>query len=298
MAGKPSKNRNSRRASSPGLFSIITEAPRIVGEFCVAAVSSSYIRKNTPKGDGHTVMVVPGFLAGDGTTSMLRGFLNDHGYEAVGWEQGRNKELRKDTLENFEARIKELYEEKGEKISLVGQSLGGVLSLIAASRNPQYVRSVTTLGSPIQCGEYPEGVVNFLRRYFCHLNSDEETDKHIDQLSEEISPANKWLKKLKKVPVTAIYSKGDGIVGTDIAVLPKERKRHQNVDIAPIGSHVGMGVNSQVFVILADRLAADPESPGKFNHNDYLWAFPGGLYDALIGRPANNNIKGPSGPKR
>ena len=53
-----------------------------------------------PQGDGHTIMTIPGFMGADGSTSRLRKFLNDRGYQAIPWGLGRNAaEASADTLE-------------------------------------------------------------------------------------------------------------------------------------------------------------------------------------------------------
>ena len=43
-----------------------------------------------PRGDGHGVLIFPGLLAGDLSTGPLRGFLRWLGYDARGWDLGRN----------------------------------------------------------------------------------------------------------------------------------------------------------------------------------------------------------------
>src|SRR5258708_22821075 len=43
-----------------------------------------------PRGDGHGVLVLPGFLATDTSTGVLRRFLRRLGYSVRGWEIGRN----------------------------------------------------------------------------------------------------------------------------------------------------------------------------------------------------------------
>ena len=43
-----------------------------------------------PRGDGHPVMVLPGFMASDQSTAVLRGYLKQLGYDSMGWELGQN----------------------------------------------------------------------------------------------------------------------------------------------------------------------------------------------------------------
>jgi hypothetical protein len=75
----------------------------------------------TPRGDGHAVLVLPRLLADDSSTHAPRSFLNSHGYEAHGWNQGRNCGLRRSLESDMLARIDELFgRHGGRKISLVG----------------------------------------------------------------------------------------------------------------------------------------------------------------------------------
>jgi hypothetical protein len=43
-----------------------------------------------PRGDGHPVLVLPGLVASDRSTRLLRHFLAGRGYEVHGWGLGRN----------------------------------------------------------------------------------------------------------------------------------------------------------------------------------------------------------------
>ncbi len=293
---EPEDNKNKRTVNPPRAIATRTEIPRIVAEFCMAALSIPYVRKRVPEGDGHPVIVTPGFMADDNTTGLMRSFLNGQGYNAVGWGQGQNIHVTKEMFDAFEKKIKDLYEETGEKVSLVGQSLGGMFSLIAAAKNPQYVRSVTTLGSPIEGAEFPEGIAESCRAVFEFMT---EEDEHLAELKKETVPIQKLMDRLKDIPVTIVYSKGDGIVSPDIAKIPEETDKHRNVEIGALSSHTGMAANLQVFVVIADRLAADAENPEKFKHSDYSWAFPMNIYGFRVKQAmeeADNDNNPPSKP--
>ena len=58
----------------PGLFLSLTEAHRALAEIVSLRLSRSALRK-APKGDGHPVMVLPGFLGSDGYNAAMRRFL-------------------------------------------------------------------------------------------------------------------------------------------------------------------------------------------------------------------------------
>src|SRR5712672_259953 len=80
----------------------------------------------TPMGDGHPVLVLPGLVASDTSTRPLRSFLKHRGYAVSGWGQGRNLGLRDGVQQAMVDLVRELSDNHGRKISLVGWSLGGV----------------------------------------------------------------------------------------------------------------------------------------------------------------------------
>ena len=96
--------------------------------------------------DGPKVMVIPGFVANDRTTLGLQRALAAAGYRVAGWGMGLNKGVRPDTLERLAARIEAFG--KGEKVVLVGWSLGGVFARELAKLRPDLVDKVVTMGSP------------------------------------------------------------------------------------------------------------------------------------------------------
>jgi pimeloyl-ACP methyl ester carboxylesterase len=59
------------------------------------------------------------------------------------------------------------------------------------------------------------------------------------------------------IPTTSVYSRTDAIVSWRASLLPR-RALHENVEVA--GSHLGLGHNPAVAIVVADRLAQDPES--------------------------------------
>ncbi len=97
-------------------------------------------------GDGHTVIVFPGFMASDRTTSRLRRSLQAAGFDVHGWGLGRNRGIKPDTLD----RIANQIEGRGfsRPVTLIGWSLGGLVAREYAKRFPNQVSRVITLGSP------------------------------------------------------------------------------------------------------------------------------------------------------
>jgi len=195
--------------------------------------------KKLPKGDGHAVIVFPGFGGSDRSTKPLRGLLNSLGYRAQGWGLGSNL-FFDDSLEaEMVALVREVAKESGQKVSLIGWSLGGLYAREIAKSCPDLIRCVITLGSPIS-GRSRHSSAHTL---FQSINGEPtETDKVRNRSLQEAPP----------VPTTSIYSKTDGIVAWEGSVQ-KDSEQTENIEIP--ASHLGMGVNPLAMVVLADRLS-------------------------------------------
>ncbi|MEM6319016.1 MAG: alpha/beta hydrolase [Bacteroidota bacterium] len=223
----------------PSLFWLSTEIGRAITEF---GFSYPFRAFSTPKmtGDGHPVLVLPGFMASDKSTKVLRGFIQKCGYEAVAWDLGRNRG-EVETLDLLFLKIEEIYETYGRKISIVGWSLGGVLARQLAKGKPHLIRQVVTLGSPFRDLTAPN---NASWLYNLISGGKRVVDLDPDLLADIPKPA--------PVPTTAIYSKEDGVVSWKVCIEEEETPIHQNIQVW--GSHIGLGVNTAVLKIIADRL--------------------------------------------
>src|SRR6266705_2716365 len=113
-----------------------------------AFVAAFPILSFAPRGDGHSVLVLPGLIASDVSTRPLRAFLKSRGYDVHGWGLGRNLGLRPGIESQMLDHIRELRRNSGRKVSLIGWSLGGIYARQLAKRCPDAVRLVITLGSP------------------------------------------------------------------------------------------------------------------------------------------------------
>ncbi len=237
-----SKALNSFDYSPPSPLLAITELPRAMVELGALPWATPLLMR-APKGDGHPVLVLPGFMTSDRSTTTLRRYLDRLGYQSFGWELGRNLGPKAigDEGEKLVARLEEIFEQTGQKVSLVGWSLGGLMARIIARRRPDMVRQVITLGSPI--GGSPTAT-NAWRLYQL-MTGQKVTDKGAqDQIREGQGKS--------PVPSTAIFTKSDGVVAWQICLEPKAENT-DNIEV--LGSHCGLGVNPVVLYAVADRLA-------------------------------------------
>lgn len=243
----------------PSALLALTEAHRAVAEFISLSISKRSLAKHAPKGDGHPVMLLPGFLGGDGYSRSMRHFLAKLGYSVHGWGQGRNLGPRDGVLESLEARILELAEHYAEPISLVGHSLGGIFAREIAREYPDLVRQVISLGSPFGEGRMTGSIP---ARLFTSLNPPEELPIDEDILADA-----------PPVPVTAIYSKGDGIVNWQTTYQKEGHEQSQNIQVR--GSHCGMTMNPTIWYLVAEVLANSPQTWKPYEAQSWRkWVIP------------------------
>ncbi len=227
-----------RPAGAPSALLTLAELPRLFGEACSLPWGAGLLA-SARAGDGHPVMVLPGFLAGDESTIVLRGYLRRLGYEVMPWALGRN--LGSVALqEALVRRFLQVSRRTGQPISLVGQSLGGVFSRELARRYPDRVRQVVTLGSPFGIRD-GSSTVSVVRGAFRRLSG------------ASVERMRARLPSLQAPPVrcTAVYSKTDGVVSWRSCI---ERSAHNTENIEVYGSHCGMSVHPAVLYAVADRL--------------------------------------------
>jgi pimeloyl-ACP methyl ester carboxylesterase len=224
---------------SPPLVDLSLEWPRTWAAFAQYTAVAPLFRM-APRGDGHPVLVLPGFLASDLSTVPLRRQLGRLGYQTHGWGLGRNVGPTQGVVDGLSAAVDELGGTDAGPVSIVGWSLGGVFGRELARRFPERIRQVICLGSPFNTANLGFGAT-------------------ADPLP---------------VPSTAIYTRSDGIVDWRTTVQRTD-ERSENIEVR--GSHCGLGVNSAAILAMADRLAqpADPDEWQPFRPPGALrWWYP------------------------
>jgi triacylglycerol esterase/lipase EstA (alpha/beta hydrolase family) len=193
--------------------------------------------RSLPRGDGDPVVLVPGFAATDGSLLPLRLFLRRLGHDARAVAFGRITGDVEGQAHRLRALVAAVHAETGREVTLVGWSIGGVISREVAREDPGPVRRVVTLGSPVVGG--PSFTV-LARQY------DEQA---LVQIREAVERRNQVP---IRVPVTAFWSRNDGIVLPE-ACVDEVSPDVENVEVT--STHLGMGVDPTVWRLVAERLA-------------------------------------------
>jgi len=171
-----------------------------------------------PRGHGEPVILLPGLGASDASNAALRGYLRGLGYDAHGWGLGRNRGDVRGMVPEVERLAVRLAERRDGRVHLVGWSLGGVIARGVARRRPDLVTQVITYGSPV-------------------------LDRGLGVVS---------------VPITAIHSRGDGIVPWR-SCIDDVSPDVENIEVQ--SAHLGMGIDPDVWRIVTDRLARATRHP-------------------------------------
>jgi pimeloyl-ACP methyl ester carboxylesterase len=232
----------------PGLGLLLAEV-RGIFEFNASLLLSPLLMR-APRGDGHPVLTLPGFLASDLSMTPMRRYLRELGYDAYAWKMGRNVGGVSRMRAALKDRLAEIHAATGRKVSIIGWSLGGVYARDLALQAPDMVRCVVTLGSPF-AGDVR--ATNATRLYEA-LSGEAVEDK---------SELRKAIAGDLPVPASSIYSRTDGVVNWQTCLLrPSDTAENIEVHLA---SHIGLGVNAAALWAVADRLA---QTEGQFRQFD------------------------------
>jgi len=258
----------SRPTSPPSRWMLLLESRATIDLVRMVGPLLHSSLRPAPARAGSSVIVVPGFGADDRWTRPLRAYLGNHGWEAEGWGLGKNlaglnlRHSLESLSENWVptppevyrgeagvsylcdllvARIRERHRELGRPISLVGWSLGGYLAREAARDLPEIVDRVITLGSPVVGGP----------KYTAAARGFRERKLDLDWIEREVERREE---RPIRQPVTAIYSRSDGIVAWEAAI----DRRNANVDHVEVSaSHLGMIYSPAIWRLVAAALGRD-----------------------------------------
>jgi pimeloyl-ACP methyl ester carboxylesterase len=239
---------NSSGVSAPAIGLLLTEPARVLTGFAALPLAAAWL-SSAPRGDGHGALVIPGLLASDLSTSVLRRFAGRLGYEAAGWNLGRNRGPTQRVLDELPRALLALAERTGGPVSVIGWSLGGIYARELARWHPALVRQVITLGSPFALTGTRQSHAGRAYRRRAHLHATQGLPS-LKQVAEPVG-----------VPSTAVFSRHDGIVPWQTCICP-ETELHQNVEVRC--AHIGFGTDPATLWLVADRLAAPAAGRDRF----------------------------------
>lgn len=205
-------------------------------------------RKNLGRGNGQPVMILPGFMGGDGSVQVLALTLRAFGFKAHTWGQGRNHADFARLDSGVCSKLIGMHQHYKQPVALVGWSLGGRFALRLAHRHSDIVSKVVTIGSPLRTRPdiVPDVVPKKLPQPMQRM-----LDAVLQELGETIPPPP------SHIPTTAIIGTSDKVVPGEVAAMPEEYlgsdQMRENIRIR-WSVHLSMGWSARIAALVIDRL--------------------------------------------
>lgn len=198
------------------------------------------------------VLLIPGFMAGDQSLTVLNGWLRRQGVTTASAGIRLNVDCGERGMAGLERRLRALADSAGRRVVVVGQSRGGEQARVLTVRNPQLVSALVMLGSPVlnplHVGPAVLNAVRSVARlgdlgipgvFSSECGAGNCCVRFREDLRAPIAPG---------VRAVAIYSLSDGIVAWQACLDPSAEQ------IEVRSSHSGMSVNLDVYRLLASIL--------------------------------------------
>ena len=204
-------------------------------------------------GRGQPVLLLPGFIAGDDSLSLMTRWLRRTGHHTRKAGIRSNVGCSGALLDRLEGRLEELVERQGQKAAIVGQSRGGSFAKVLAARRPELVSGIVTLGTPqldplavhplVRAQLLLVGAIGTLGAPGLFRRACLEGECCSEFWEQYAAPLPKG------VGCVCVYSRSDGIVDWRACLDPCG----EHVEVK--SSHVGMAVNPAVYRVIAGALA-------------------------------------------
>jgi pimeloyl-ACP methyl ester carboxylesterase len=186
-----------------GLVDLADEAWRPAAELASLMIEPVFWGVGMQRGDGRPVLVLPGLYGGDRYLTPLRDWVRRIGYRAVPSGMDRNPGWSEQIIDRLVELTEREYRQGGQRVTIIGHSMGGLQGRAVAARRAGAVRHVIALGSPLAIarGHLPD-----------------------------------------EVRMTALYSRGDRIVRHPAALARDPRAANVEVSGSHIGLTFNPGV--------------------------------------------------------
>ncbi|HJU10829.1 MAG TPA: alpha/beta hydrolase [Candidatus Binataceae bacterium] len=222
---------------------------RAVGEFARFAGNAWTWRWSRRAAHSRSILLIPGFMAGDATLYPFANWLRSLGHEVFFSGILANADCPRRVIDRLTKLVIERYERAGEKLVVIGHSLGGIYARELGRRLPECIEQIILLGSPIKdphkhSNPYVKILALMTQRIhqtggckcelanICGVNADEAPE----------------------IPETLIYSKSDGVV--DWASCIEEGRNVSAFEVK--STHCGLPYNLETLRIVREQIEHVP----------------------------------------
>jgi pimeloyl-ACP methyl ester carboxylesterase len=233
--------------------------PPLWSEGRIGLELAALMRSRVWKGDGvehaggQPVLLIPGFLAGDGSLGQMTQWLRRTGHRTSKAGIRSNIDCSSKAVDRLGERLEVMAEANGQRVAVIGQSRGGNFAKVLAARHPDLVSGIVTLGSPqldpfaihplVRMQVFAVGTLGMigLRGFFKHsCRSGQCCERFWEELAGPLR---------SDVGYLSVYSKRDGIVDWRACLDPHA----EQLEIS--ASHCGMAVNALAYLAIAQALS-------------------------------------------
>lgn len=204
-------------------------------------------------GRGRPALLIPGFLAGDGSLGLMANWLKRAGYRPARAGMRANIDCSGAVLGRLEKRLDWIVQEQGRRAVIVGQSRGGGLAKVLARRRPDLVCGLVTLGSPQLDPLAIHPLVRLQVEAVSRLGSLGAPGLFKRSCLDGECCADFWEQLARPLPAdvgfVSVYSVSDGVVDWRACLDPGA---DEHVEIS--ASHCGMAVSPAAWCAVADAL--------------------------------------------
>ncbi|MEA2406496.1 MAG: triacylglycerol lipase [Thermoleophilaceae bacterium] len=243
----------------PPILSSLGVRPPLWREARIGLEAAALVRDPLFRGDGlvdgrgRPVLLIPGFLAGDGSLSMMAGWLKRSGYKPSRAGIVSNVNCAGVLMPRLEQRLERLVALQGQRAAIVGQSRGGTLAKVLASRRPDLVSGVVALGSPQVDPLAVHPLVRLQVEAVSRLGSLGAPGLFKRSCLDGECCSSFWEDLAQPPPpgvqLVSVYSKSDGVVDWRSCLDP-----HATELVEIRASHCGMAVSRSAWRAVADAL--------------------------------------------
>jgi pimeloyl-ACP methyl ester carboxylesterase len=214
-------------------------------------LSRVYYGLGVPRGDGSAVVLVPGFMGTDAYLYELYLWLSRIGYRPYMSGIGLNAECPGRLTERLIRTMERARFDTGERVRLIGHSLGGIISRRACQQNPALASQLIYLGSPVQSVHAHPAIVATAVAMHTAMSAASLQSK--DCMTDHC-PCGFTRGVTGPMPDevehAAIYTRADGVVDWHTS---QESEEHRNHEVG--GTHIGLVYNPRAYRALGDLLA-------------------------------------------
>jgi triacylglycerol lipase len=220
------------------------------------ALSGQVLRR--PRADAQPVLLIPGFMAGDSSLTVMRSWLRSRGHSVSMSGLRLNAGCADEIVSRLQVQVREFAERQGEEVVVIGQSRGGALARSLTVREPDHISALVMLGSPVSDPLAVSPRVLRTVRLMAMLGDLGLPRLFSTDCAEGECCSAFWEEMDSPLPehveAISIFSRSDGIVDWHACMDPHAR----NVEIS--SSHCGMSVHPAVYRVLDELLDRDREA--------------------------------------